>query len=291
MFGLGIFASCLSTSFGTLFGRSNDFTFTVTEILQGEWHVSLDNFGRFLRWMSTYFRPELLSLPFIALLLSRRKALHWRIVAGAALMALPFIVMGRTVHPRYYLPVAPFITASAALFVAEGWQLLRQYQAKNIQLVFWLLVVSFLVGSLRFMFLSMVTPNQTPFVLPDRIQYLTEWSSGHGITQVRDLMLETVATGQRVTVVTEGSFGTLPDGLLMYFDSKPEIEFVRIQGLEQYPVRFIPDWVWTEAADHPTWLVVNANRLEMQDDRLQLKAQFPRPYGAPELQVYELHPK
>lgn len=290
LFGLSIFALLkLHPAFGSLFGRSDDFTFQVSEILAGEWRVSLDNLGRCLRWLSTYFRPELFSLPFIAALVSRRREWHWRILAGALIMALPFIVLGRTVHPRYYLPVAPFITASAALFVPEVWQRLRQPRQAEMQLVFWLLVLSFAIGSWRFMLLSYFTPDQTPFVLADRSQYLTEWSSGHGIQEVTAMMRQAVAGGKRLTVVTEGSFGTLPDALLMEFDARPEIRWLRIEGLAQYPVKTIPDWVWDEAADHQTWLVVNENRMEVNDKRLELMAQYPRPYGAPALQVYQLH--
>lgn len=290
--GLALFGLLkIHPAFGSLFTRSNDFTFTISELLSGEWRVTIDNLGRALSWLSTYLRPEFMSLPFIALLVSRRRTLHWRILAGAGLLALPFIVFGRTVHPRYYLPTAPFLTASGALLVSEIWRQVKKYQNTNIQLVFWLLVLSFLIGSLRFMFLSWFTPDQTPFVLADRSQYLTEWSSGHGINEVRDLMIEEVRDGDRLTVVTEGSFGTLPDALLMYFDNRPEIKYLRIEGLAQYPVKSIPDWVWEEADDHQTWLVVNANRMEVQDERLKLKAQYPRPYGAPELQVYELQAK
>ena len=100
--------------------------------------------------------------------------------------------------------------------------------------------------------------------------------------------------GEYITVVTEGSFGSLPDGLLLYFDRLPEIQSVRIEGLAQYPVKTIPDWVWEEAADHTTWLVVNEHRFAVSPEAkelLHLEATFPRPYGGPSLQVYELRPE
>jgi len=292
LLGLAIFALLkLQPAFGSLFGRGSDFTFTLQDVLQGEWKTSLSNGGRFFQWLSTYLRPEIVTLPFIAALLSKKRSLHWKILASAAVMALPLIIMGKTVHPRYYLPVAPFFTVSAALFIGEIWKSVKKSTDSLFPLTFWLLVLSFLIGSLRFMLLSYFTPDQTPFVLHDREQYLTEWSSGHGIPQLRQAMIDQVKNGQRLTVVTEGSFGTLPDGILMYFDNRPEIQYLKIEGLAQYPVKFLPDWTWEEAKDHPVWLVVNEHRMQVPLDNLKLIARYPRPYGAPELQVYELLPK
>ncbi len=292
LIGLSIFALLkLQPAFGSLFGRGSDFTFTLEDILQGEWKTSLSNLGRFLRWLSTYIRPEIMALPFIAALLSKKRDLHWRILVSAAILALPFIILGKTVHPRYYLPVAPFLTVSAALFIGEIWTSVKKSTDILFPLTFWLLVLSFLIGSLRFMLLSFFTPDQTPFVLHDREQYLTEWSSGHGIPELRQSILDQVKNGQRLTVVTEGSFGTLPDGLLMYFDNRPEIQYLKIEGLAQYPVKTLPDWTWKEAQDHPVWLVVNEHRMQAPLDNLERIARYPRPYGAPELHVYELQPK
>lgn len=292
LFGLALFALLkLQPAFGSLFGRGSDFTFSVQDIAQGEWKTSLSNAGRFFQWLSTYLRPEIVALPFIGALISQKRPLHWRILASAAIMALPLIIMGKTVHPRYYLPVAPFFTVSAALFIGEIWKSVKKSTDSLFPLTFWLLVVSFFIGSLRFVLLSYFTPDQTPFVLHDREQYLTEWSSGHGIPQLRQAMIDQVKTGQRLTVVTEGSFGTLPDGILMYFDNRPEIQELKIEGLAQYPVKFLPDWTWEEAKDHPVWLVVNEHRMQAPLDNLKLIARYPRPYGAPELQVYELQPR
>jgi 4-amino-4-deoxy-L-arabinose transferase-like glycosyltransferase len=291
LLGLSIFALLrVFPAFGSLFGRSSDFTFTVNEVLTGQWRTSLDNINRFFQWMSTYMRPELLSLPFIALALSQHRHRHVNMLVAAFIMAVPFFILGKTVHPRYYLPIAPFLTASAALFFTEIWTLTQKTQNKNMLLVGWLLILSFLIGAGRFMLLSYLTPNQTPFVLADREQYLTSWASGHGIVEVRDMMIEYVQDNPegRLTVVTEGSFGTLPDALLLYFDQRPEIQQLKIEGLAQYPVTHIPDWVWAEAQQHPVWLVVNEDRMEVLDDRVSLIARYPRPYGAPELQVYSI---
>lgn len=293
--GLSIFLLLrLQPTFGSLFSRSSDFTFTIQEVLSGNWQTSLDNIGRFIEWMGANLRPELISLSLFGVLISQKRKTHWLLWLGALAFAVPLIVMGKTLHPRYFLPVAVFITPSAALMFEEAFGLLPKPKKDNLpwgQLVFAFVTGFYLLGSLRFMLLALFTPDQTPFVLEDRSQYLTEWSSGHGIREVRDKLLERARQQQRTTVVTEGSFGTLPDGLLLEFDNQPEIAHLRIQGLEQYPVTYLPEWVFEEAKKNETWLVVNEHRMKVPLDQVELIARYPRPYGAPELQVYKVKPR
>jgi dolichyl-phosphate-mannose--protein O-mannosyl transferase len=292
--GLLIFASLkISPAFGSLFGRSTDFTYSFAELLQGEWVSTLRNYPKVLSWLSTYLRPELLSLTLFALIFSRRKFLHAKILLSAFIWAFPLLLMGKVLHARYFLPVAPFFTISAALFCAEVWIVIQ----KNKENLYFLTTAAliflfFCIGSLRFLFFSFFAPSQVPFVLDDREQYLTEWSSGHGIREVRDRLFERAHARQRTVVVTEGSFGTLPDGLLLYFSNRPEVEFVRIDGLAQYPVVEIPEWVREEAQTTETWLLVNEHRLSLDPttNGLELINEYPRPYGAPPLQLYQILP-
>lgn len=287
--GLGIFFILrLHPAFGSLFVRSGDFTFTTTELLGGNWRTSVDNGVRLLRWLSAYLRPEIISTIGIALIVSKKNKLHLLLVLTALIFAAPLLLYGKTLHPRYFLPMAAFLTISAALFTEEAALLVSKAKDNFFQIIFVLLIGFFFIGSLRFLLLSFFTPNQTPFVLHDREQYLTEWSSGHGIRETRNLLLERARRGERTTVVTEGSFGTLPDALLLYFDKAPEIQYLRIEGLGQYPVKYLPEWVKDEAKNNETWLVVNEHRMEVPEDQVELLARFERPYGAPELRIYKV---
>ncbi|MCD8527059.1 hypothetical protein LRY65_02475 [Candidatus Woesebacteria bacterium] len=283
----------ISPSFGSLFGRSSDFTYSVSEVLAAGGVTVWNNIVRVTPWISTYLRPELITLTLIALVVSKYRKMHWLLWLTALTFAAPLLILGKTLHPRYFLPVAPFITLSAAFMVHEAWEMIRKKESWEMTVIFFVLIGFYVIGSLRFLFFSYYEPNQIPFVLHDREQYLTEWSSGHGLAETRDLVVQEVHDGNYVTVITEGSFGSLPDGLLLYFDRIPEIESVRIEGLAQYPVKTIPDWAWEAAEDHTTWLVLNEHRNALPEEvmhNLHLEASYPRPYGAPALQVYELRP-
>lgn len=292
--GLGIFLILkLQPNFGTLFGRSTDFTYTVRELLDQQGLPLWRNLQRVTEWLGRYLRPEFLSLALVSILVSKRWRLHVLLWLGALTFAAPLLLLGKTLHPRYFLPVAPFLTLSVALFTVEVSRLIQKAKQQELQALGILVGLFFLVGSLRFIFFSWFDPNQIPFVLHDREQYLTEWSSGHGIKQVEESLIREVQQGKRVTVITEGSFGTLPDALLMYFFNRPEIESLKIEGLGQYPVKTIPEWAWQEAEDHPVWLVVNSHRNALPPEvqqQLYLEARYPRPYGGPYLEVYSLKP-
>lgn len=293
--GLAIFLLLkLHPAFGSLFGRSSDFSYGISDVLKQGPLIVARNIDRVLPWLAAYLRPELIGLSAIALLVSSKRRLHWWILGSGLVWIAPLLIIGKTLHPRYFLPISLFITVSGALFWEEVWNFLQRQKDNFMPLsIFTVLTGFFLVGSLRFMLLAQFDTNRTPFVPHDREQYLTEWSSGHGLTQVRDRIITEVHAGNRVTVVTEGSFGTLPDGLLMYFDRIPEIQHVRIEGLAQYPVRTLPDWVLADAAVHPTWLLVNEHRLALTPELLPYVTEldrYPRPYGAPALLLLEISP-
>lgn len=295
--GLGVFLLLrISPAFGSLFSRSGDFSYGIQEWLNLGGRPLWDNLRRVLPWLSLYLRPELFSFAAASLIFSQHKRSHWLTWTLGVITILPLLIIGKTLHPRYFLPIVPFITISAAMFAGETWSWLKdQWQEKKRDAMFVALAILslFVISSVRFQLLLQWSPHLTPFVLDDREQYLTSWAAGYGIPQTRDLLLERARKGERTTVVTEGSFGTLPDGLLLYFDRAPEIQYLRIEGLAQYPVKFLPDWVLENAQTEETWLLVNQDRFQLipeQLERVELIGSNPKPYGGPPLQLYRVKP-
>jgi hypothetical protein len=175
------------------------------------------------------------------------------------------------------------------MWLADQWQ----QKKRDAMLVALAILSLFVISSVRFQLLLQWSPHLTPFVLDDREQYLTSWAAGYGIPQTRDLLLERARNGERTTIVTEGSFGTLPDGLLLYFDRAQEIQYLKIEGLAQYPVKFLPEWVLENAQTEETWLLVNEDRFQLIPEhleRVELIGSYAKPYGGPPLQLYRVKP-
>jgi hypothetical protein len=297
-FGLSVFLLLrFSPAFGSLFSRSGDFSYSLSQWMELGGRPLWDNFLRVTPWLSQYLRPELLSFALGSLIFSQYKRMHWLTWLLGFLTIAPLLLIGKTLHPRYFLPLAPFVTVSAAAFGSETYAWLKtQWDKKqrDAGLVAAGIVAMFVLSSLRFQLLLQWSPHLTPFVLDDREQYLTSWAAGYGIPQTRDRLLERARAGQRTTVVTEGSFGTLPDGLLLYFDRAPEISHLKIEGLAQYPVKDLPDWVMDLAATEEVWLLVNEDRFALppeQAEQVTLIESTLKPYGGPPLQLYRITPK
>jgi hypothetical protein len=211
----------------------------------------------------------------------------------AAFFLLPFVVLGKVVHPRYLLPAALFITVSAVLNL-ETLALRCTHEIQRGKFLFAVLglTVALFAGqvfthSLFFATSFAFSPDVTPFVTADRQQYLEEWSSGHGIAETVALISE-LSKDHTVAVATEGRFGTLPDGLLLFFHNR-NVDNIYIEGTGQYPVKTIPSFFSDKAKNFTqSLLVVNSHRMELQLPNDKLVAQYCRPHDAPCLQVWDV---
>lgn len=282
----------LHPAFGQLFSRGGDFLFTPNEILsQGEWRQSLKNIPRFMIDIGHYLTWPVMFFSFAGLFFDkiRRKQIVLFLSAGSFL--LPIMVMGQVVYPRYLMPSIIFFTVGAALaiqavvekYIYGQKDLMKKTLAALV--VIQLLSMS-LMNSLDFMAKAWTAPDELPLTAKDTQQYLTEWSSGHGILQTVSLIRKTQPS-HSVLIATEGYFGTLPDAILMYLHQR-DVTGIFVQGIGQ-PVRNIPQELQTQAADYDqVWLVVNSHRLLMDMSKAHLLAEYCRPDNAPCLQVWDI---
>jgi len=290
--GLVIFASLrISPAFGQLFARGGDFLFPLSEVLGGKWRETLPSLPTYIGYLITYAHPVTLTLLVIGLFSKQRTRTQHILFWSAILFAVPIVLMGKVVYARYFLPIMIFATVGSALY----WEELFETQAvaaksmitKTISgLILALLLANVIGYSFNFMNLAWNDPNQLPLVSSDRVQYLTEWSSGHGIIEARDF-IRTEASQGSVAVATEGFFGTLPDGLLLYFHRRPT-ENIYIEGIGQ-PIRGIPDFFKVSSAKYQKkYLVVNSHRMFMELDKSRLLQEYCRPGKSPCLQIWDI---
>ena len=287
--GLCLFYSLkMSPLFPFLFNRSADFSLTLSEILQGEWRrsgINGLNLGRYLFWYVTW---PVLVLPLVAGFLKplkkqslRQRCLPLTLVCLAISLTLPLILLGKIVFSRYYLPTIIFLIPAATL----AWERL---QAQRYRILGWLLTGWLIIQSIWFIYPWYSNLNQAHLPREDREQYLTEWSAGFGNREVAEWLKQAALT-QPIAVATEGYFGTLPDGLSIYFDHNPSNEQVKIFGVGQ-PVRELADSIKEQVPLKDTFLVVNEHRLSLNlDSCCTLVKRFPRPFGGPALLLIKVN--
>ncbi len=291
--GLAMFALLrLHPSFGQLFSRGSDFLYPWREVLlEGKLFQTLPNFPNYIYYFLAYLTPSVIFLSLAGLFLKPHQRTHHLLFWSALVFILPIALLGKVVYPRYLLPAALFLTVSAALAVQSLFdrfvtQARSPYQKGAVGLTLLLLLSNAIAGSVSFMGVSLINPDETPFVAADRSQYLTEWSSGHGIKETVDFIHLEAAT-QPTAVATEGFFGTLPDGILLYLHGQ-NVDNLYVEGIGQ-PVITIPTvFVDRAQAYDRVLLVVNSHRLKMYIPPENLIQQYCRPYSAPCLEIWDI---
>jgi hypothetical protein len=99
------------------------------------------------------------------------------------LFLLPFLLTGKLLSSRYFLPVIIWLIPLAAFS-------LRGCGTGEVSLLSMALSAGILLISLRFMWPMYTDPGTTPFANEDVVQYLTEWSAGYGIPDARDYLAD-----------------------------------------------------------------------------------------------------
>ncbi|MEO8581148.1 MAG: glycosyltransferase family 39 protein [Patescibacteria group bacterium] len=270
----------LHPAFAQLFLRGGNFTYSIGELLAGDWVNSIRNIPRFSGWLIFYLSPTVILFPLAGLLDKKIAKKVGFLILSAALFCGPFVVFGKTVYPRYLLPSAIFLTVATGL-VSENWLEKRQ----KIQLItLGLLGLTFL-WSMYNIVITFVNINDVPFVALDREQYQTEWSAGYGVRESVDFIQEQAKQG-KVVVATEGYFGTLPDGILLYLHNQ-DVANIEVFGIGE-PIRSVPsEFVMKATNAHSAYIMVNSHRMMTNDPRLTKVKSFPRPYNAPSFDIYE----
>jgi 4-amino-4-deoxy-L-arabinose transferase-like glycosyltransferase len=293
--GVGIFALLkIHPAFGQLFSRGGDFLHPWRDILLGGgWMKTIKNLPTYFKYAATYLTLPVLTLMIYGLFTpdaKRRKVQHvlfW----SALFFAGPMALLGKVVYPRYFLAVSIFATVMAALAIESlvvrhihGGKVL--WKQVLVGVVVALGISNIVTSSSSFIANALTNPAYIPFVSVDREQYLYEWSSGHGIVETVE-KIQTEAQTKKIAIATEGSFGTLPDAILMYLHNQ-DVENIYVEGIG-YPVKNIPSFFSERAKSFDTvWLVVNSHRIELDLQPSALRGEYCRPNNAPCLQVWDI---
>lgn len=218
----------------------------------------------FSNWLLSYFGWPLIIAWLLSLIIAA-KFLEKKIAILCLFILLPVGVLalvGKVVYPRYLLPMVPFI------LIIVSWGLVR-FNRLGL-----LLAVTILFGWLRFDYYLLTDPVKAPLHQSEKEQYFYNWSAGYGLKEVRQYLL-TLPTDKKIVVATEGSFGTLPNGLEIYFSGHPNIQILGVgfpgggmsQGMDQ-----------ALADGKRLFLVANYDRYTFPaESRLKLIGEYGRP--------------
>lgn len=174
----------------------------------------------------------------------------------------------KTMTARYVFFSLPYFVLIAASVILTKNKLLSR--------VSYLLLALFVVQSVIYNFKLLNAPEKANLPRSERSGYLEEWTAGQGIREISMFLKEeSLKSEKNIVVGTEGFFGTLPDGLQIYFDKDQKVNVIGIGlQLEKVPDQLIE----SKKAGNKTYLVVNDERLHMnyEENSLKLIKEYPK---------------
>ena len=256
--------------------RSYDYVLGKREFLKDPFKLFWGNLKGILFWLSSYQRLSGIILFFIGVVILLKQNFEKAVVFLAWLLipVLGSAAIGKIIFPRYFVYIQPWIIVFQALGVSTLALKTRSLFSHGSLFKTGSLAIYFLSSLpwLIFSFLIVFNPVSAPLIEREQNQYLTTWASGYGLKEVAEY-LKSNFKDEKVYVATEGYFGTLPDGLMIYLDGYNNIE---VYGIGQ-PISEIPAETLKRAKEAPTFVVVNDYRYLGDGEYLDLVKSYPKP--------------
>ena len=254
----------LGPNFQQLSARNADYVFSPMEL----WGRPLDPFIPHFHDIADWF-PRLFTIPTLILigigvyqLLFTKNRLGMIVLIWVAIPLLLEMAFLRTFTARYLL------TSIAPLLIFAGYGFTKALEKIRVTHSIKMLValVAILPLALKFDYQLLVNPPPEDLPKAERRGYFEDWTAGYGLREIAQFLIEKSNLGP-VLVGTEGSFGTLPDGLYIYLD-KSKIPVVGSSATVSTQIR-------EAVSDHQVFFVGNKNGLKGIDG-IEIIKEYPK---------------
>jgi len=270
----------LHPSFSQLFSRGSDFLFSWQDIFfKHKWMETLPSWPTYFGYFGHYLTWPIFFLSLLGIFLNKKRE-SIAINLGWILYAIPIMLMGRVVFARYLISVSLFITLAAIITID---QLIKKGLIARIFVAILIGITTF--QSAKFIYSIQFEPEKANLIQSDREQYLTQWSAGYGVKETVEIITN-LSNDHSVLVLSEGYFGTLPDGLLMYLHRK-ELNNLFIEPIGQ-PISSFNKSTKDFADYDQVLLVANSHRIILNLSKAKLINEFCRPFDAPCHQIWDI---
>lgn len=265
--GLGIYNILrLGPGFTSLSARNQDYVRDPMDLLKNPLDPFMPHLGDLIEWW-----PLLLGYPLIIAiglglifgLLKKNKYLMALFLIGLGPLIIQMALL-RTFTARYMLFSIPTFILIAAFGIENLISRLKKFHLLAISLI----VIVFLAPGLNFAQKLINDIENAPLPRNERRGYLEDWTAGTGLREIAAILEQESKKGL-IIVGTEGSFGTLPDGLQIYFDKNRNVVFKPGHSSVSAELR-------NEALKLPTYYVANESRFPKFSEGVNLIKRFPK---------------
>ncbi|MBI2310431.1 glycosyltransferase family 39 protein [Candidatus Collierbacteria bacterium] len=258
----------LGTNFHLIGSRNQDYLFSIREVLAHPANPLIGNSKTTFLWLWYLFTPPFFLCLFTSFFSRFRKISFWILfLCLSALTAQAFVAKVYT--SRYIL----FAAMPIILPITFGLHELGHRLKKP-----WLVILIILLWPLILSGVLITSPEKANLPFDMRSGYLEDWTAGWGQKEVATYLIDRASRGEKSVVITDGFFGTLPDGLQIYTAKYPNITV--IGGSPS--ITTLPTSLTDSLKDkaNTVYLVANASRVNLSSDdlsRLTLINRFEKP--------------
>lgn len=271
----------LGPGFPNLNSRDQDYVLSIPRLLSRPWDPFIFRIGDISNWFIRLWGLPLFLLTIWGLILAivKRNKVGIAILLWVGVSLIPQMIALKVFTARYVLPTIPPFLVLAAWGLDQLLSKPPLSKSKNIMVAAAVLI--FLVWPLYFDSLLLLNPQNAPLPQNERQGYFEDWTAGYGLTDIA-AYLENASKNEAVVVATGGNFGTLPDGLEIYLNSNPNVDFISGPNVLSTQIR-------TAALTHPTYYVADQNQFIQPSVQLRLIKEYPKaifPNGTQDMTLF-----
>lgn len=258
----------LGPGFSNLSARNQDYVLSPTMLLTRPLDPFIPHFNDLKEWF-----PPLLGIIFLGALAwgvfqaFRTKQIY--LVSLLLFSLIPLVIemaLLRTFTARYILFPITYLVVIAAFGIDNVVSRLSKVYSRKAVLVVALVIL--LAWPAYYIYFLHTNLEKAPLPRAERNGYLEEWTAGYGLKEIAAYLIEE-SKKEDIVVTTEGSFGTLPDGLQIYVDKVSAIAVVG--GGSSISAEYVQT-----AREHPTFYVANRSGEDKFGPHLELIKEYPK---------------
>ena len=274
----------LGPNFAQLTSRTGDYILPISHIWTNFADPLIPHLKDFLVWLLALGPATLIILILLGIFVGLKGYLKQTLVLLLWIL-FPVVLqaeLGKVFTARYVFFTLPY------LFILAGMVFLSMSNTfKKVILVFTLL---FIFQAVKSDILLLTNPEKANLSRGERSGYLEEWTAGQGIKEISEYLKveEAKNPGKQIVIGTEGYFGTLPDGLQLYVNDKPNIIVIGVGVIIEDVPQSLKDAL---KAGNKTYLVINKSRFKGKPDEqgLKLIQKYPKGLRLTDSRQYTLY--